>query len=119
MSTCARIAHCGCIMLRGTYAKQSNEVGGELEMGIIVGEPFEDYGNAPEYTVSEFRAYERLSGNRVRLYLTEERRSGATLQYTAVVPSAALEAMGLKCLEIAAEIRATPPPICDLSSARH
>jgi hypothetical protein len=70
-------------------------------MGIVIGDHFEDYGGTEEYTVSSFRAFERLNGNRVRLYLTEERGDRHVLLYTAVVPLSAMEAMGRKCLEIA------------------
>jgi hypothetical protein len=70
-------------------------------MGMIVGEDFEDYGGTVEYTVGAFRAFERLSGGRVRLYLTEERGDRHVLLYTAVVPLSAIEAMGRKCIEIA------------------
>jgi hypothetical protein len=69
-------------------------------MGIVVGDSFEDYGGTVEYTVGSLRAFERLSGGRVRLYLTEERGDRHVLLYTAVMPLAAIEAAGRKCLEI-------------------
>lgn len=77
-------------------------------MGIVVGGEFEDHGNTIEYTVGEVRAYERLSGNRIRLYLTEERGSRHVLLYTAVVPVTALSCMGRLCLEIAGQVHVLP-----------
>lgn len=73
-------------------------------MGRIVGEAFEDYGNTIEYTVGEIRAYERLSGQRVRLYVTEERGSHHVLQYTIVAPLCEFPAFARKCFEIAGEV---------------
>lgn len=70
-------------------------------MGTIVGGDFEDYGNTIEYTVSTISAYERISGERVRLYVTEERGDRQILQYTIVAPVTAFAAFGLLCLEIA------------------
>ncbi len=70
-------------------------------MGTIVGGAFEDYGNTIEYTVSTISAYERISGDRVRLYVTEERGDRQVLQYTIVAPVTAFAAFGLLCLEIA------------------
>lgn len=61
-----------------------------------------------EYTVGEFRAYERLSGDRVRLYLTEERGGSHVLLYTAVVPACVLFLMGKKCFEIAGKKHVLP-----------
>lgn len=77
-------------------------------MGIVVGDAFEDYGNTPEFTVGECRAYEILSGGRVRLYLTEERGAAHVLLYTAVVPISAMTCMGHKCMEIAGQVHALP-----------
>jgi hypothetical protein len=77
-------------------------------MGIVVGGEFEDHGNTIEYTVGEVRAYELLSGNRVRLYLTEERGSAHVLAYTVVVPGSALDCMGRLCIEIANKLRVFP-----------
>ncbi len=70
-------------------------------MGQVIGEPFEDFGNTIEYTVGEVRAYERLSGDRVRLYITEERGPVHILLYTLVSPLSAFPAFGKKCFEIA------------------
>lgn len=78
-------------------------------MGIIVGSDFDDFGNTIEYTVGEVRAYERLSGDRVRLYLTEERGDRHVLLYTAVIPLAVMSCMGRKCFEIAAGVQHVMP----------
>jgi hypothetical protein len=77
-------------------------------MGIVVGERFEDYGNTTEYTVGKLSAYEMLSGDRVRLYLTEERGSQNVLLYTAVVPLSVMACFGRQCLSIAGEIHVMP-----------
>jgi hypothetical protein len=70
-------------------------------MGVIVGGAFEDYGNTIEYTASEVRAYERLCGDRVRLYVTEERGDKHVLLYTVVAPMCAFPALARTCLDIA------------------
>jgi hypothetical protein len=70
-------------------------------MGTIVGGTFEDFGNTIEYTVSTISAYERISGERVRLYVTEERGDRQVLQYTIVAPISAFAAFGRVCFEIA------------------
>jgi hypothetical protein len=70
-------------------------------MGIVTGEPFEDLGNTIEYTVSEVRAYERLSGDRVRLYVTEERGNAHVLQYTLVAPISAFAGFMRVCSAVA------------------
>lgn len=77
-------------------------------MGIVVGETFDDYGTAIEYTVGEIRAYERLSGDRVRIYITEERGDRHVLLYTAVCPRSAFSAFGKKCFEIAEQVHVLP-----------
>lgn len=69
----------------------------------IVGEDFEDYGNAPEYVINRFCAYELIEGNLVRLFLCKQTRGKMVLEYTAVVPHIALADMGRLCLKIAAE----------------
>ena len=74
-------------------------------MGIVVGEPFEDYGNTIEYTVGKLSAYELLSGERVRLYLTEERGDRNVLMYTAVVPLTAMARFGRQCIAIEDKVR--------------
>jgi hypothetical protein len=70
-------------------------------MGTIIGGSFEDHGNTIEYTVSTISAYEMISGDRVRLYVTEERGDRQVLQYTIVAPMSAFAAFGRICLEIA------------------
>jgi hypothetical protein len=70
-------------------------------MGMVIGDAFEDLGNTIEYTVSEVRAYERLSGDRVRLYVTEERGDVHVLLYTVVAPLCAFTNFIQKCAEIA------------------
>jgi hypothetical protein len=77
-------------------------------MGIVVGGTFEDYGNTIEYTVSAVTAYERLSGDRVRLYVTEERGDRRVLQYTLVAPMTAFAAFGRLCFEIAGQKHVLP-----------
>lgn len=72
-------------------------------MGAVIGDAFEDLGNAIEYNASEVRAYEMLSGDRVRLYITEERGPAHVLLYTVVAPMSAFPGFGRKCLEIAAK----------------
>lgn len=68
----------------------------------IVGDSFEDYGNAPEYVINRFAAYELVEGDLVRLYLCKQKGGKLVLEYTAVVPHIALAGMGRLCLEIAA-----------------
>jgi len=70
-------------------------------MGRIVGEPFEDFGNTLEYTVGAVRAFERLPGDRVRVYVTEERGEKHILLYTFVAATSAFAAFGKRCFEIA------------------
>jgi hypothetical protein len=77
-------------------------------MGIVVGDTFEDFGNTIEYSASEVRAYERLSGDRVRLYITEERGERHVLLYTVVAPVSAFPAFGQKCAEIAEKKQVLP-----------
>jgi hypothetical protein len=77
-------------------------------MGTVVGGTFEDYGNTIEYTVSTISAYERISGDRVRLYVTEERGDRQVLQYTIVAPMSAFAAFGRICLEIAGSKHVLP-----------
>jgi hypothetical protein len=77
-------------------------------MGIVVGEAFDDNGTAIEYTAGEIRAYERLSGDRVRLYITEERGERHVLLYTVVCPRAAFPAFGKRCFEIAEQVHVLP-----------
>jgi hypothetical protein len=84
-------------------------VGGEyIGMGIVVGEAFEDYGTAIEYTAGAIRAYERLSGDRVRLYVTEERGDRHVLLYTVVCPRSVFTAFGKVCFEIAEDAHVLP-----------
>ncbi|WP_316176179.1 hypothetical protein [Bradyrhizobium sp. SZCCHNRI1073] len=70
-------------------------------MGTVVGDSFEDYGNTIEYTASEVRAYERLSGDRIRLYVTEEKGDRHVLLYTVVAPISAFTNFVQKCAEAA------------------
>jgi hypothetical protein len=77
-------------------------------MGTVIGDAFEDYGNTIEYTVSEVRAYERLSGDRVRLYVTEERGEAHVLLYTVVAPLCAFSNFMQKCAEIAGKKHVLP-----------
>jgi hypothetical protein len=77
-------------------------------MGIIIGDTFEDFGNTIEYTVGEVRAYEMLSGDRVRLYVTEERGPAHVLQYTIVAPLCSFAEFGRKCFEIAGKKHVLP-----------
>jgi hypothetical protein len=77
-------------------------------MGVVVGDSFEDYGNTIEYTVSEVRAYERLSGDRVRLYVTEERGDKHVLLYTVVAPLCAFSGFIKKCADIVGKKHALP-----------
>jgi hypothetical protein len=77
-------------------------------MGTVVGGTFEDYGNTIEYTVSTISAYERISGDRVRLYVTEERGDRQVLQYTIVAPMSAFAAFGRICFEIASTKHVLP-----------
>jgi hypothetical protein len=85
------------ILPRAFRAKQ----GGRVGMGIVVGEKFEDYGTAIEYTAGDIRAYERLNGDRVRLYVTEERGEKHVLLYTVVCPRSVFSRFGKVCFEIA------------------
>lgn len=77
-------------------------------MGVVIGDTFDDMGNATEYSVSEVRAYERLSGDRIRLYVTEERGDRHILQYTIVAPIGAFAAFGRICFEIAGQQHVLP-----------
>lgn len=77
-------------------------------MGVITGGDFDDFGNTIEYTVSKVSAYEQISGDRIRLYVTEERGDRHILQYTIVAPISAFAAFGRICLEIAGQKHALP-----------
>ena len=69
-------------------------------MGIVIGGEFQDYGNTPEFSISEVRAYERLSGDRIRLYVTEERGECHVLQYTVIAPMSAFAGVMRMCSKV-------------------
>lgn len=85
-------------------------------MGIVVGEAFDDNGTAIEYTAGDIRAYERLNGDRVRLYVTEERGERHVLLYTVVCPRSVFTKFGKICFEIAEQAVVLPDWALDTTS---
>lgn len=76
------------------------------ENGLVVLEPFEDFGNLPEFVAESISAYEILDGGRIRLFCTRLYRGRLELAYTVVMSVIGFEKLGPKFAAILAHAQA-------------
>lgn len=74
-------------------------------MSGIVGECFEDYGNAPECVVDRIPAYEVLDSGLIRIFVCKTFAGRLVLDHTDVMTKGMMIALATRLLEIA---NATP-----------
>lgn len=73
-------------------------------MGAVEFRQLIESGNEPEYFVTDICKHEPMKNGMVRLYVGSERAGHFKLEYTAIVPTASLAAMGRLCLQISADV---------------